>query len=282
MDEFLTPVSTTKVTRTPAGPQPLIQEQQILASKVEQTIIDSPDEVLKALKEDPDYKTVSEVLKYLASESDRKDGFNLIKPDPVSGNIAYQLINTSIPNYWQTLKEHKVQTKQLVRCLRNPCGIGVILSRLRLLIADSRQKKPVDQIRDASSQITDLLDILRGLLQDNWTLSFVWNDVQTFAKDATQSKMIWREFVLQVTSGKILSLSAEAEDVLKDRTPSRKAEWLSDGSEYAAWLGRNIAVLVKEGEESRDVASAVVEFGGKALSLGYASKSTCAAGHVCR
>ncbi|KAF1959304.1 hypothetical protein CC80DRAFT_467787 [Byssothecium circinans] len=272
MDDFLTPVSTTKVKRTIETSKPLIQEQQTSISKAARTTVDSAETALSALKEEPDFETVSDVLKFLAAESDRKDGFNLIRPDPVTGNIAYQLVNTTIPDYWQSLKDRKVQATQLLRCLRNPCGIGGIITRLRPLIADCRQKQPAGQTRDAPSQIEDLLDVLQRILHDERTTSYVWVDVQAHAKDVVQAKMIWKEFVTQVASGKILSLAAEAENILKERTSSREATWLSDGGEYASWLGRNIAVLVKGSEKHEEGVSAAVEICGKAISLGYTDR----------
>jgi telomere length regulation protein len=271
MDDFLTPVSTTKVNRTPIT-RPLLQEHQTTASKGVRSAVNSPDEALKALREEPDFDTVCEVLKYLTTESDKKNGFNLIKPDPISANIAYQLVNTTIPDYWQPLKESKIPEKQLLRCLRNPCGIGAILARLRPLVADCRQKKPVGQMRDASSQVEELLDVLQDVLHDEKTSSYVWADVQTHAKDAGQAKMMWKEYTTQIASGKIISLAAEAEDVLRERKTARKPTWLSTGSEYASWLGRNIAALMTGSDKGEDFSSAVVDLCGKALSLGYTSK----------
>ncbi|KAF2634151.1 hypothetical protein P280DRAFT_464080 [Massarina eburnea CBS 473.64] len=255
MDDFLIPVSTTQVKR-PVVSKPLIQEHQKPTSRAKQNAIESADSALHALKDEPDFETVGQVLKYLAAESGRKDGFNLIAPDPVSANIAYYLVNTTIPNYWQALKNQKTQIKQLLRCLRNPCGIGAIVARLRPLIADCRQKKPVGQSRDASSYVEELMDVLQKVFEDDQMSSLVWADAQTHAKDLVQAKMMWKEYVTQVASGRILSLAAEAEDVIKERTPSRNPSWLADGSEYAAWLGRNIALLVKN----------------DALSLGYTDR----------
>jgi telomere length regulation protein len=270
MDDFLTPVSTTKVKR----PQkPLVQEYQ-LPSRTAAPTIASPDAALEALKEEPDFETVSRVLKYLATEADKKDGFSLIRPDPVAANIAFQLVNNTIPNYWSTLKKQGVQERHLVKCLRNPCGIGSIIARLRPLIADCRQKKPADNTRDASSYVEDLLEVLERVLCDDQCSSNVWNDVQKFAKNAVQGKMMWKEYVTQVASGKIISLAAEAEDVLKERGTSRPATWLANGNDYGTWLGRNIAVLMKGVAKSEDTTSALVDICGKALTLGYTGMLT--------
>lgn len=272
MDDFLTPISTTKVKRERTT-QPVIDHGH--SSNIsEEIVVDSPEFILKALKDQPDFDTVKKVLKHLATESNKKDGYSLVKPDPVSANIAYQLINTTIPDYWQTIKETKAHTDYLARCLSNPCGIGAIMARLRPLMADCRQKKPVGQTRDASSHILDLLEILERMFSEENLFSEVWSNICTHAKDPIQGKMMWKEFIAQVASGRTLALAAEAEDVLKDKVPSRKASWLSNGNDYGSWLGRNIATLMKTLEKNETSASAVVEICVKALSLGYTGKLT--------
>jgi telomere length regulation protein len=261
MDDFLTPVSSTKVKRP---------EKQELPSRTS-TQITSPDDALKVLKEDPEFEGVSSSLKYLAAEveKDKSNGFSLITPGPVAANIAFQLIHNTIPNYWTTLKEQKLQEKHLIRCLRNPCGIGHILGRLRPLIADCRQKKPAGNTRDASSHVEDMLEVLERVLQDEHCSRDVWDDTQKFAKTAMQGKLIWKEYVSQVASGRILSVAAEAEDVLKEKKASRSESWLANGNKYAAWLGGNIAAFMIVAEKSDETASAVLDLCSKALMLGY-------------
>ncbi|KAJ4288006.1 telomere binding protein [Kalmusia sp. IMI 367209] len=268
MDDFLTPVSTTKVKRTQDS-KPLLQETQNIVEDRRSIKLDSPDQALQVLKEQPDFESVSKVLRYLAAESERKDGFHLMLPEPVAASITYQLINTTIPDYWQILGDQGTLLKDLIRCLRNPCGIGNIVTRLRPLIADCRQKKPVGDSRDSASHIEDLLSILENILLGDRCLSQVWNDVETHAKNAVQKKMMWKEFITQIASGRIISLVAEAEDALKEREVSRTASWLANGSDYASWLGRNIASLMRGTESSEQFDAAVVDVGGKALTLGY-------------
>ncbi|KAF2682510.1 hypothetical protein K458DRAFT_370430 [Lentithecium fluviatile CBS 122367] len=267
MDDFLIPVSTTKAKR-PQAAKPLVHELHA-SSRTQVPAIDSPDVALRALKEEPDFETVSKVLDYLSTEADKKDGFNLISPDPGAANMAFQLVNDTIPNYWPTLKERGVRANQLARCLRNPCGIGAIITRLRPLIADCRQKKPFDTTRDALSYIEDLLEILDRVLRDDECSSEAWRDVQKHAKNPVQGKMMWKEYVTQIASGKVLSLAAEAEDALKERRSPRSAIWMASGNEYAAWLGRNIAALVRGVGKREEGAGVLMNLCGKALALGY-------------
>ncbi|CAI6272100.1 unnamed protein product [Periconia digitata] len=271
MDDLLTPVSTTKVKREQTSKPLLSTDHNSTLNNVE-VVVNSPSSVLEALKGKPDSATVEKILIYLTAESKRKDGFSLVKPDPVSANTAYQLVNTTIPDYWQIIKEDERQKEQLIHCLSNPCGIGAIMARLRPLIADCRQKKPAGHTRDASSHITDLVEILDCIFRNEKLSNQVWSDVCTHAKDPVQAKMMWKEFVAQVASGRVLAIVAEAEAVLKDRVSSRKATWMSDGNEYGSWLGHTIATLMQTVEKNEESAVAVVEICGKAFSLGYTDR----------
>lgn len=264
MDDFLTPVST-KVKRSP-DIKPSLQEGQISQPAATGSEIHSPDEALRALKEQPDLGTVSSVLRYLAAEADKKDGFSLMTIDPRCGNIAYQLVNTTIPDYWRVIGSTGLQARQLVRCLRNPCGIGTIVTRLRALMADCRQKKPVGNTSDPSFNLEDSLGVLDVVLRGDRCVTQTWTDVQSHAKNATQGQMIWKDFIMHIASGRILSLAAEAEDVLKERKSSHPTSWLANGNEYASWLGRNIAGLLRE---TKEPATAAIDICVKSLTLGY-------------
>jgi telomere length regulation protein len=265
MDDLLTPLSTVK--RHPQEPKPVIEE--VRKEAAQRLRITSPEEALKGLKHWPDLDTVREILRYLAFESQKKHGFNLVTPEPLSASIAFTLATVTIPDYWRTLKEKGQDRKNLVRLFSNPNGVGAILSRLRPLIADCRQKKPAGNTRDPSGHIEDLLDILDQALVDDGSSSRIWNDIQDHAKNPTRLKLMWKEYVAQTASGRILSLAAEAEDVLKERGLSRAASWVANGNDYAAWLGRNMAILIKANIGVEDSVPAVTEICGKALLLGY-------------
>ncbi|KAF2875043.1 telomere length regulation protein-domain-containing protein [Massariosphaeria phaeospora] len=268
MEELLTQVSTTKVKRSTT---PLIQASASQYTK-SQRPIKSAEDALEALKNQPDLDTVHKILSYLAAESELDEGFSLVVPEPLSANIAYNLVNNTIPDFWRTFKPAAKQRKHLIRCLQNPCGLGTIISRLRPLILDCRQKKSVDITRDPSAHIEDLIDVLEHVLSGDRISSQIWNDIKTHAKNDMQKKLVWREYVAQTASGRILSLVAEAEDALKERIPSRRPSWLADGNGFASWLGRNIAFLMNENSGVEESVVAVTEVCGKALMLGYTDR----------
>jgi telomere length regulation protein len=62
---------------------------------------------------------------------------------------------------------------------------------------------------------------------------------------------------------------AEAEDVVKNKNTTRIVSWLADGSTFADWLGRNIALLMKGSDKYLDDITAVTELCSKSLTLGY-------------
>lgn len=266
MTDFLTPVSTKKVNTKDVAPLP----KKIQSLDIQDAVsVESTESALEALKSEPDWGTVNSVLRYLTS-----DGISLLLPQPSFASIAHQLVNTTIPSYWRTLKESNPQANQLVRILRNPTGLGHITTRLRSLITDNRQRKTPGSTRDTSEHIEDILDVLDRVLRDDSTSSSILKDIQTYGKNSMQKTLLWREYLSQTASGRILSVAAEAEDVLRKSGGSRDGSWVANGSKFAAWLGLNIAVLMKAEDMSEECFTAVVELCSKSLTLGYNGEST--------
>ncbi|KAF1912311.1 telomere length regulation protein-domain-containing protein, partial [Ampelomyces quisqualis] len=255
MADFLTAVSTKKV----KAPEPLLQEVQSLSIQ-DAVEISSTRSLLEALKSQPSQETFINALRYMTS-----DDFCLLLPDPLNASIAHQLVNDTLPHYWGS-SCNSPQARTFCKILRNPTGIGHMITRLRSLIADGRQKKAPGEDRDSVTHVEDLLDVLERTLKEDDTSNRVLLDIQTHGKSAMQKKLIWREYLSQIASGRIVSIVAEAEDVTKIKSTSRPSSWLADGRRFAAWLGRNIAHLMKEMKQSEE---AVVDICSKALTLGY-------------
>lgn len=276
MSDFLTPVITTAAKRENDSDK---QDASPTSSgggrgQAETITMQSPDDVLKILKSQPDIETVAKVLRNLTSTSKARGDFNLVTPSALSAQTVDALVSQTISDYWKAfIKSKKALAKDLCNCLRSANGLGAILSRLRPLIADCRQKRTVNNTRDASSHIEDLIDVLDNILLGDRTSIQVWLDIRKYSQNPTQEKLMWKEYVSQVATGRILGLVAEAEDVLKERETSRKPCWLSTGRDYASWLGRNIAVLMKASLSDTASLSAVIELCGKAMSLGYLGAS---------
>ncbi|KAF2750653.1 hypothetical protein M011DRAFT_516990 [Sporormia fimetaria CBS 119925] len=272
MADFHAPVSTTTVKRsTRIQPIPAPTEDHLPErSRAHNLNLESPDEILKALQAQPNLETVSQILKRLA---DSKHGSNLVTPSANSAQIVSTLVSSTIPDYWRMFKTSKNNDNELVSCLRSGNGLGAILSRLRALIAGHQQKKS-NYRRDTSAHIEDLIDILERILAGKDTSAKIWKDICALAQNPTQKKLMWKEYVSQSTSGKIVSTVAEAEDVFKDVLRGRGGNWswLGDSNKYASWLGLNLAVLAEHTvgmEDWEEASSAVTELFAKATSSGF-------------
>ncbi|KAF2186905.1 hypothetical protein K469DRAFT_749330 [Zopfia rhizophila CBS 207.26] len=273
MNDLLTPVSTIKVKPSqPSEARIGLSPRSATTTKDDYCLFESPETALKALKDQPDLETVETILSYLLNDSHKKDGFNLVIPGPLSAQIVDTLVTTTIPDYWRAFKSSGRNGKRLVQCLQNVSGIGAIMSRLRPLIADCRHKKSIEQTRDPSEHIEDLLDILSQISKDDHTSSQIWNGIQAHAQNPTQKKLTWKEYLSQTASGRILSVVAQAENALKERGLPRKESWLANGNEYASWLGRNIATIMEENQGAEESVSSVTELCGRSLALGYTDR----------
>lgn len=263
MADFLTAVSTKKVKYA----EPLLEEVKSL--NIHDAVhIDSARSALESLKSQPSQNTVVNALKYMSS-----DGFSLLLPEPLNASIAHQLVNDTIPHYWQPLRK-TAQAEQFAAVLRNPIGIGHIITRLRSLMADSRQKRSPDETRDSTVHIEELLDLLDLILIGDQISSIVLKDIHVHGKNAVQKKLIWREYLSQTASGRLLSITAEAEDMIKSKSASRKSSWLADGNKFSDWLGRNLAFMTGN-IKTEEYGSAAAELCAKALSIGYTGALHC-------
>jgi telomere length regulation protein len=260
MADLLTAVSTKKV----KAPEPLLQEVKSRSLSIQNALgVDSTKSVLEALRSQPSQDIVTSALIYMTSA-----GFSILLPEPLNASIAHQLVNDTLPHYWRPLRQSS-QSKQFAKLLRNPTGLGHIITRLRFLITDSRQKKSPGKTQDQAENIEDLLDLLDTILSGETTSNLVLHDVQVHCKNDAQRKLIWREYLSQTASGRLISIVAEAEDMLKSNRTKRTASWLADGNIFADWLGHNIATIMKNTNVDEEKKQALMEFCSKALSLGY-------------
>lgn len=130
--------------------------------------------------------------------------------------------------------------------------INSSVAKLRALLAEAK----ADLQRIQSLQ-NGLCDTLQGL----WEASEL--------NQLAQSEKYWRELVLLVTSGKILSVTAQADGVLSSGANVHVKKWIGNGHDYAKWLGRGIATIIVNQKTST---SAAADLLGKSFSLGYTGK----------
>ena len=261
MDDFLTAVSTKKTVSKPA-----IEKIQDLSVQ-DAVTIDSPQTALRALKSQPSHATVTNILNFLSGTK-----VSLVISEPVYASVAHELVGNTIPNFWRVLKHHSKDANSIASTLRNPTGIGHLLTRLRSLIAESRQRKAAWTTQDVSNFIEDTLDVLDQVLSGDDVSFYVWREIQDFGKNDIQKKLMWKEYLSQVASGRVLSIRAEAEDVLKGRGVDNSP---SSGNDFAIWLGRNIVYMLTTSNTSETYFTALVELSSRTLSLGYTGGIIC-------
>ena len=234
----------------------------------------SPDSALEVLQRQPDHGALKGVLQYLASTAAPpigREGFCIHTPGPAASRILNVLVSVTIPDYgrvlWQTERESHTLLLHCVTCFS---GIGAIKSRLRLLIDDSRQMRPANQARDSVDHIADLVDILQDILNGDSFVSQMWHTIRNSAPNTMKRDIMWKDFTSWVAAGQLVSISAQAEDVLKERGDARKKLWLADGCLYGDWLGRNMAHAISRSSEfPKEHMDAISLLCGRSLSLGY-------------
>ena len=236
--------------------------------------IKSPEDVLEALKAKPDYATLSRALRWLNRSLTHDDEFNIRNPGPKATQIIFTLVNDIVPDYWETLRSDAGHEKGLlVQCLRTVAGIGAITSRLRFLLTSLKDtpKPASDTFVSKAQPVEILLGFLETVLASEEIITVVWRDIEYCNLPSYQKSLQWKEFSSLVASGKLLSIASEASLAVGDLSSSIKNScWISDGSQYVAWLGRCIQHTSKALTDG-DVEGqrALSQLLSKGLTLGY-------------
>lgn len=247
---------------TPKSQQPLVSAIQDSRTPTLHSLKDT----LQVLQNQPDIVSLRHVLHYLDSEADHA---SIYLPNPEAAKIVNTLVSIILPDFWGTLKSSQSDTPDrhlLIACLTSILGIGSILARLKLLTAELQEKKGNAQ------NVAELLEVLDVVLQRDDFAQKIRTDINRLEAHAVRRTILWKDFVTQVASGRIISAAAQAENALRASGDVSPGLWLADGSGYARWLGRNIAVMAKPFAERDDTATAAAaQLLEKSFSLGYTS-----------
>ena len=273
MQDLLTPVTARTVPK--AGSYADLVPVGSSSTTRETIIVQSPHEALQALRSQPTVEQLSEVLHQLASGNHVDGDFHVKAPSPKASQIIFALINDVIPNYWKVLDDTKDPSqlslrKDLIRCLSSIAGIGAIASQLQVLLKElSSQSKP--EKSGNIQQIEDIVNVLERILKDDAFASNAWNDLNIRISSQPKKTLVWKELISLLATGRLLSLAAEADHFINQSSSSiRKPSWLSDGSKYAMWLGRNCACMMNRlRRDDQDEQKAIVQLLSKSLTVGY-------------
>lgn len=265
MQDFLTPAKTT-LTKSQPSPAKTAPKANVSAR-----VVVRPEDALEILRSEPTLDELGGILKYINGTPSSSVNFSIADPGPVSSQIVHALVNLTIPDYWESLHESRPHEKTgLIRILRTVSGLGALIARLKLLVLQLEQKLDNARLEATRKQIADVIVIIENVLDGESTSLSVWQAIKKAIKSDAKCLLTWKEYVLQVAGGKIISVVAEGEQHLKKSKDRHRASWVADGEQFASWLGKNIAVMISvTGEVETETWAAAAKLCGKALSLGY-------------
>ena len=296
MDGLLTAVKTVSrneqpsLTKTDNAPQDLSEGHVSTPKPKLDTDPTSADHILGVLKSKPDRDELFHVLAIL-DPSNKKittRQFDIRLPSPTTAQILQVLVNTTIPDHWDSLNVKTKDTKSrdakiraaLLRCLCSVAGVSSLLAQLRSLIGASRSSSQNAEGSSSHLQIKDILAVLNALLKPNDFILRLYTDISSIYDNETKKQVAWREFVSLIAASRVLSITAEALTVVKEPSDLSSFSWVGEGPPYASWLGRNICYMVSKIDPDSPLDwKAAASLTSRSLSLGYTGNLNVAVNH---
>ena len=261
MDGLLSQVSQSY--RQPAGEEQLLRHSVPVHSAPERPVVEfkgkgsTPEDALEVLKNQPGYEALLSVLVYLRRGTQGKHPFDIRTPSPQAAQLVHVLSTEIIPNYWTILTEDSGSSQTgdietLLACLRSIPGINSLLTYLRTLLREAKADPKGLKQSHMAFNIRFILDALTRILEPEDATRRVWSPVNALDNPA-HARPLRQEFIALLTNGRIISLSAEAEDLLRQTGQTLDETWLADSNAYVDWLGRNVVEWIKEGVSDDDL-----------------------------
>ncbi|KAI0890169.1 telomere length regulation protein-domain-containing protein [Annulohypoxylon maeteangense] len=258
MEELLTPVSQTY--RKPIHHDELLEISKPVKSVISVEVEfhgSSPEEVLDALKSQPGYDSLISILKYLQKGTQSNHDFDIRKPTPQSAQIIHTLVTEIVPNYWTILRDASIDRSKgdvhlLISSLKSITGINALLAFLRALLKEA--KSDLKSLKDSHVCFTlsFILELLSQILQSDDDIKRIW-DINNSLHNQTQIRPLRQELISLFTNGKIVSLSAEAEDICRQAGQLKNDIWLSNTKLYVDWVAQNVVLWVRSGDNDDDL-----------------------------
>lgn len=210
----------------------------------------SPAEALEILKNEPDYDSLISTLRFLCQEN---GSFNIASPSPIAAQLVHILVSEIVPNYWDILRNSpqknsskkskpKSDLQLLLSCLRNVSGLSAILLGLKQRIQQSKDTEKVAGGLSIQDILRILLQILQAVLKGTKTVKAIWESIYVSSEPTPRENSVWQEFVSLAAGGRLLGISAEAEDVLNAASKKiGEKHWIADSHLYGLWLAQNIS-----------------------------------------
>ncbi|KAI4136343.1 MAG: hypothetical protein LQ341_005670, partial [Variospora aurantia] len=284
MADLLVPVSTRAIqTVSDNGNQHRAKAISPEVSFANAVDIQSAEQALDVLNSQPKPELLLKVLQWISRNILDKPGLDTSIHTAQASRFCHVLVNVILPNHWSQICNNKSKINRSMRelmilTLSSVTGISAIALRMRLLIKSDAVPEGESQIRNGGKArlLEDLLSFLEAILERDNFLSSAWSRLSASLPSSPRRYLLWKELVILLGNGRVLSISAEAEDiVVKGSSDIRERSWLSDGSRYSSWLGRNLCdFLTKHNTNSNDVREPWTQMLERAATLGHIDEET--------
>lgn len=224
-------------------------------------------DALRLLRSGPDVEVLLITLRQLSAADGFEHGFTLHASGPIQAQIVNVLLDSIVPTFWPTLTTD--DKLLLVSVLSTANGVLAVIGSIRLAV------KHVPQDRSAAV-LPDLLELANLLFRDDEVVQKLWRGLY-YSIAMVPRNMSWKEIVNTLGSGKIVATIAQAEDAIRVTGSGipMATVWLSRGSDYTSWLGRNIAHMLRSCDAHaavfNDEMLASAQLLVKALNIGYSN-----------
>lgn len=291
MDDLLTPISTTYL-KSKKEDEPFFTEvkpPRVVTKTAKPTRISSADDVVDLLRNQPGYDELVSALNFLTTPRG-SNTFHLQAPGPKSAAIVHLLVTEIVPNYWTLLLEGSAEddagvgssrprdAELLIRCLRSVTGINAIVAHARALTREWNTGNKDSRRPDLSLNLGIFLDLLAALLEGNESVRTIWTASTTHLSDVALKKAQSQTLLSLITSGRIVSVAAEALGVVGREDVRPATRWITEGVQFSKWAARNVASWAKHSPEEVELQCCFEVFQ-RGMSLGYAGKLKYYSGH---
>ncbi|KAL8920944.1 MAG: hypothetical protein Q9208_005970 [Pyrenodesmia sp. 3 TL-2023] len=213
----------------------------------------SSKQALETLRSRPQQRALLKALRWICGNVD------INSHTPLVSQLIHALVNDILPDHWRDPNVHESGNGRkikglIVRLVSNVGGVSAIATRMRLLTNAKAESEPENQRPESgrAALLADLLSLLESVLENNGFLSSIWSNLNT-SVPPPRRRLLWKELVTLLGSGRVLSIASEADLCVAKGSPAiYKRSWISHGSEYSAWLGRNLGRFM-EGSQGTDM-----------------------------
>lgn len=193
------------------------------------SLIDDAKEILKS---QPGLDEVEAVLSYIQYGIEGQHDFNIKVTNAKASMLVHVLATTTLPDLWPNLGLTKLSKADirikntLLAALFSVTGLEVIIEQMRRRTSKSFSANTAHDV---------YVDFLGTMLSPSDTILRLLQDSRKLYTKEVQHRLFWQSIVTLIGGGKVLSTVASVVKNGPDTT-----SWLSDGSRYSQWLGRNI------------------------------------------